>query len=123
MTETYGMAATVRFLRPYLKQRGFRPDPPRRRQGVLRRPVPFSDYRDVSRWSSGDLNVSISVDRSEIQVVVWRDGEEGRRLDMECPVKPGKIGGVECLRAFTRETLRCVCTKLKDWIDDSARQR
>lgn len=116
MTETFGMAAVVRYLRPVLVRAGFRADPPRPRSGLLRRPVPFSDYRDTSRWSKDGRHVAISVDRSELQVVVWREGEAGERIDLGCPVQEGRIGGVECMRHFTRETLHCVCEKLVAWI-------
>jgi hypothetical protein len=84
----------------------------------LRLPAAWSDYRDASRWTRGERHVEISVDRSEIQVVVWREGEAGQRLDMECPVQVGQIGGVECLRGFTRETLHCVCARLEAWMKD-----
>ena len=115
-TEIFGIEATVRYLRPVLKRAGFRPDPPRPRKGLLRRPVPWSDFRDTSRWSDGARHVSISVDRSEIQVVVWTDGSKGDRIDMDCPVEAGRLGDVDCMRGFTRETLRCVCEKLEAWL-------
>lgn len=118
MTETFGIAAVVRYLRPFLKRWGFRPDPPRERRGLLRRPAPWSDYRDTSRWTKGDRHVAISVDRSELQVVVWREGETGLRIDLDCPVQEGRIGGVDCMRHFTRETLKCVCDKLEAWAQD-----